>query len=205
MGYYVRVLSTSPDCVPFQDLGDILESRNLVATIDCTVDENGNWTELVAFNSDDIEITFLERNLVEHDNLGAEELAEFAESVSECKPTSAATWLIQTFKNIKTIYSFQILSGTNDDNGWDVVDALRDCIIAQAPSINQADDEGFSNFQGAHILWQFADNVKDPCTLAVLKDNKWHQFEINLENLEHRQAFLDGKVPVGVEATITEE
>ncbi|MFA6210729.1 MAG: hypothetical protein WCT03_27720 [Candidatus Obscuribacterales bacterium] len=205
MGYYVRVLSTSSECVPLQDLRDILESRNLVARLDCTVDENGNWTDLVAFNSDDLEVTYLERNTVEHDSLGAEELAEFAESVGDYKPDSAVNWLLQTFKHIKTIYAFQILGGTYDENGWEVVDALRDCIIAQAPSINQADDEGFTNFHGDNILWQFADDVKDLCSLAVLKEDKWYQFEINLENIEHRTAFLDGKVPDGVEAVIVQE
>lgn len=205
MGYYIRVLSTSSDCVPLQDLGDNLESRNLVAKLDCSVDENGSWTQLVAFNSDDVEVTFLERNLVEHDSLGAEELAEFAESVSDYKPTSAAIWLIETFKNIKTIYAFQILSGAYEDNGWDIVHALRDCIFTQAPSICQADNEGFSNFQGAHILWQFAEDVQDPWTMAVLRGKAWYQFEINLENLEHRQAFLDGKVPKGVKAYRSEK
>ena len=200
MGYYIRVLSTSSDCVPLQDLAIALESRNIVAKLDCTVDENGNWTELVALNSDNVEVTFLERNLVEHDSLGAEELAEFVESVPDYKPASAATWLIKTFKNIKTIYAFQILSGAYEDNGWDIVHALQNCVFAQAPSICQADNEGFSNFQGAHILWQFADDVRDSWTMAVLRGKEWYQFEINLENLEHRQAFLDGRVPKGVKA-----
>jgi hypothetical protein len=56
--------------------------------------------------------------------------------------------------------------------------------------------EGFSNEKGHHVLWQFSEVVEGEWNVAVLDpDGKWVAFTMDLGNLEHRRAFLDGRVP----------
>lgn len=63
----------------------------------------------------------------------------------------------------------------------------------------QADFEGFSNENGHHILWQFGEDVEGEWHIAVLDHKgKWVAFTVDLGDPEHKQAFLDGRVPVGV-------
>ena len=56
---------------------------------------------------------------------------------------------------MKVIYAFQLLSGTEVNDGWDGVHFLRGRIWRELGGILQADLEGFSNEDGYHILWQF--------------------------------------------------
>src|SRR6185503_4195299 len=103
MGYYIRVLSTSADCVPLHSLQTRIEKRNLGATLSAEQVGSGDWTQLVLSHADGREIAAIERNLVEEGSLGSDELAEFVEEVAECKPVSAAQWLIDYFHRIRCI------------------------------------------------------------------------------------------------------
>jgi hypothetical protein len=41
--------------------------------------------------------------------------------------------------------------------------------------------------------------VKGPWSMAVLKNDEWVRFKMDLGNKKHRTAFLRGDVPEGVE------
>lgn len=82
------------------------------------------------------------------------------QAVAECNPPNAAKWLVEYFSRVRCIYAFQVLSGTDHKNGWEILDNVRECIRLAAPSILQADNEGFSNEDGYHILWQFNDSAE---------------------------------------------
>ncbi len=69
--------------------------------------------------------------------------------------------------------------------------------LTSAPSILQADSEGFSNEGGYHILWQFNDSVEGPWWMGVLRDGKWTHFEMDLGNQKQRESFLLGLIPEG--------
>ena len=98
---------------------------------------------------------------------------------------------------MKCIYAFQVLSGTYQTNGWEILGVVKDCIWSAAPSIVQADNEGFSNEDGYHILWQFEDSVDGDWSMAVLRDGQWQRFEMDLGNHKHRESFFEGKIPSG--------
>ncbi len=198
MAYYVRVLSTSADCVPLTQLRASLVTNGFDAMLSGESDESGDWTEVVLSHANGREIAAIERNPVEQDSLGAEELSEFVEEVADCKPAEAAQWLLEYFKSVRCIYAFQVLSGTDHQNGWDILDAVKSCVWTFAPSILQADLEGFSNEEGFHILWQFAEGVDGPYSMAVLRDGQWVTFQMQLSNYNHREAFFRGEVPAGV-------
>lgn len=196
MGYYVRVLSTSADCVSLSELQATIKKEKLRATLSADAGSD-DWEQLILSHDDGREIASIERNLVEEGSLGADELAEFADEVAECKPANAAQWLLEYFQRIRCIYAFQVLSGTDHKNGWEILDAVKNRIWTAAPSIFQADNEGFSNEEGYHILWQFSDSVDGDWWMAVLQDGRWNCFEMDLGNQEHRESFFQGQIPDG--------
>ena len=197
MPYYIRVLSTSADSVSLADLQSAIERENLRALLSSEAVADEDWTQLSLRHTSGREIALLERSLVEEGSPAAEELEEFADEVGECKPLKAALWLLDYFPRVQCIYAFQILSGADYKDGWEILGAVKNHIWSAAPSIIQADDEGFSNEDGYHILWQFDDSVDGAWWMAVLKDGQWQPFEMNLGDQKQREAFFQSQIPRG--------
>lgn len=96
------------------------------------------------------------------------------------------------------IYAFRLLSGTDVNDGWSRLHSVYNAVWQAAGGILQSDGEGFSNEAGYTILWQFSEAATGSWNVGVLSDGRWVNFEIDLGNSEHREAFLQGKVPAGV-------
>jgi hypothetical protein len=103
--------------------------------------------------------------------------------------------LLNYFPGVRCIYAFQVLSGTYQRNGWEILGAVKNRIWSAAPSILQADNEGFSNEEGYHILWQFSDSVEGDWWMAVLHDGQWNPFRMDLGNRNQRESFFRGQIP----------
>jgi hypothetical protein len=58
--------------------------------------------------------------------------------------------------------------------------------------------DGFTNEEGFHIVWQFSDTVSGAWNMAVLQDETWYHFLMDLGDLDHREAFQNGEVPPDV-------
>jgi hypothetical protein len=200
MPYYIRVLSTATGCIPLETLQSRLKESKLEAVLSADQGTEDSWEQLILQHSYGPEIASIERNPVGTGSLGAEELAEFADEIADARPEQAVSWLREYFRRVKCIYAFQLLSGTDYKNGWDILYAVRNPIASHAPSISQADGEGFSNEQGFHILWQFSDSAHGQWNMGVLRDGQWVHFEMDLGNRDHREAFFKGEVPRGCEA-----
>lgn len=198
MSYYIRILSPSEHRVPFAELAAALTKTAPAATLECTSGTQGNWDELTLTHQNGTEITVVERNLVSAGSIASEELKEFIAEVADCKPKSAAAWLTDYFSKVRTIYAFQLLSGTECESGWDIVAALKNSIWQQTNGIFQADGEGFSNEDGFHILWQFSESVAGDWQMGILQNGAWVHFQMDLANRTQRQAFSNGEVPLGV-------
>lgn len=195
MGYYIRVFSTASECIPFSRLKDAVSPFS--ATLSNEVGEETSWEQLILSHADGPEIASIERNPAEKSSLGAEEVQEFRKSIVDAKPTSAAQWLSGYFADVRCVYACQSLSGTEHLNGWAIFGALKDSLWSFAPSIIQADGEGFSNEDGYHILWDFNDDVTGYWWMGILRDGEWQHFRMDLGDLQHREAFFRGEIPTG--------
>lgn len=202
MAYRIRVLSTSPNCIPLDALKSAVAENEFKASIDIVEGEPDRWLQIILRHADGPEIALIERDLVEAGSVGADELDEFADEISTCKPENAIKWLIDYFQGVRCIYSFQLLQGTEHKNGWEILGAIKDAVWSFAPSIIQADGEGFSNEQGYHILWQFSDSVTGDWWMGVLQDGQWTHFQMDLGNRKHRKAFFEGQIPAGAKLQI---
>lgn len=196
MGYYIRVLGTDLAEIPI----DELRKSAAPALIEVgEQDDSERWTQLLLKHANGPEIAVIERNEVVEGKLGADELQEFVEEVGNYKPSSAATWLKAYFPRVKVIYAFQLLSGTDVQDGWDLVHSVYSKIWNKAGGILQADGEGFSDEEGYTVLWQFSETVTGPWNVGVLgNDGNWVHFPIDLGNRSHREAFQNGEVPKGI-------
>ena len=72
---------------------------------------------------------------------------------------------------------------------------LRSHLWERGDAILQADNEGFTNEEGFHIVWQFSDSVSGPWNMGILQDGTWYHFKMDLGDPDHRAAFLNGEVP----------
>lgn len=198
MGYYIRILSPSEKVPSVAKIRTALAKENLAGTLAVESGSDDDWTQIILAHKDGPEIARIERNGASSNDLVSGEVQEFLEETADCKPTSAAAWLAEYLPTVNAIFAFQLLSGTDKKNGWDILGKVKDSIFAQVGGIIQADGEGFSDEKGYHILWQFSNSVKGPWWMSVLKDGEWVRFQMDLGNKNHRAAFLDGEVPEGV-------
>ncbi len=188
------MLGTRLTAIPLEEL------RNSVipALIEADGGADEEWEQLVLRHGDGIEIAAIEKSPVTAGELGAEELEELLEEVARYQPTSASNWLQNYLPNIKVIYAFQLLSGTDVNDGWAPLHTVYSAIWNHAGGILQADGEGFSNEDGYTILWQFGESASGAWNVGVLANGAWVNFEIDLGNTQHREAFCNGDIPVGV-------
>ena len=126
MGYYIRVLVESDRYIPVSDLRKELKKNNLPVNLDVIEGNQKEWEQIAIKNEKNEVIAVAERNLVAEGLLGKEEIEEFLEEIQECKPESAVEWLKEYLPKIKVIYAFRILDPIYNDNGWDIVDKVKE-------------------------------------------------------------------------------
>ena len=192
MPYYIRVLGRNLDNIPLEELRQVSQPAVLHSEKD-----GDAWEQLILAHKSGQEIAIIEKNPVLEGLLGAEELQEFTDEIPDYKPESAATWLQEYLPSVKVIYAFQLLSGTDVEDGWTPLHRLHNAVWEHAGGILQSDGEGFSDEAGYTILWQFSDRVTGKWNMGAFKDGRWIHFEMDLGNKHHREAFLNGQVPDG--------
>lgn len=200
MGYCTRVLSKDEEFPPFDELAEFVRSNH--PEFKLTIEDGGEeeWESLLLSSNDEVEVALIERNPVAEGSLGQDEIADFIEETQDCKPESGVAWLHEFLGEVKTIYVFQHLQGSQTEEGGNALHALRTQLWERGDSILQADLEGFTNEEGYHVVWQFADTVTGPWNMAVLQDATWHHFTMDLGDPDHREAFLNGEVPPDLSA-----
>lgn len=197
MAYYIRVFGISNPNINIEELVSKLKTEKLTATFQYDKNEAAeNWSIIEVFNSKGNAICEIERNPVLIGELGKEELDEFKEYIKNYKPKSAVKWLNNYFDKIKVIYAFQLLDAAFKDENFEIVSSIKSTIWSKTGGILQADNEGFTNDNGYHILWQFSNNVTGKWNMSVKNIfGLWTNFQMDLGNQTQRKEFWDGKVP----------
>jgi hypothetical protein len=195
VGYYTRVLSKDPESPSFQELAEFIQTAHPDYRLTIEEGSEEEWDVLLLSGNDQVEVALLERNPVSNGSIGEDEIAEFIEETANCKPETGVAWLHEFLGEVKTIYAFQHLQGSETETGSNAMHALRAHLWERGNSIIQADNEGFTNEDGYHIVWQFADSVSGPWNMGVLQDETWLHFEMDLGDPDHRDAFLNGEMP----------
>jgi hypothetical protein len=197
MSYYTRVLSKRADVPSFDELSRALAEAAQGGTLSEEESEGGVWTSLLLSGPDGAPVATLDRSAVDGDSIGADEISEFLDELADCKPASGAAWVAAYLKSVKTVYAFQHLAESDEDAGFEALQALRAHVFGKGDAILQADGEGFTNEDGYLIVWQFDEDVEGSWWMAVLQNDKWTTFQMDLGDADHRQAFQEGRIPAG--------
>lgn len=200
MGYYTRVLSKDEDFPPLDELARWVRTEHPTYKLTLEEGEEEEWETLLLSGEDEVEVAVLKRYPVTDGSIGQDEIADFIEDTEDCKPESGVRWLHEYLAELKTVYAFQHLEGADTEEGGNVLHALRSHLWERGDAILQADNEGFTNEDGYHIVWQFSDSVSGPWNMGVLQDETWYHFAMDLGDPDHRAAFLSGEVPSDLSA-----
>jgi hypothetical protein len=195
MGYYTRVLSKDEAFPAFEELAELIGAQHPGFRLSIESGDEEEWESLLLSSVDEVEVAVVERNPVFDGSTGQDEIADFLEETQDCKPETGVQWLAEFLAEVKTVYAFQHLQGADTEEGGNALHALRSALWERGDAILQADNEGFTNEEGFHIVWQFSDSVSGPWNMGVLQDATWHHFKMDLGDPDHRQAFLNGEVP----------
>jgi len=209
VSYYTRVFSKNSQFPSLDELSErlradhpdyrlTLEEGSLDESSFDESSEDEAWESLLLAGTDGVEVAILERNPVSDGSLGQDEIAEFLEDLADAQPETNVAWLIEYLEEVKTIYTFQHLQGSETVDGSNALHALRTALWERGEAILQADLEGFTNEEGYHIVWQFSDSVSGPWNMAILQDGTWLHFTMDLGDPDHRAAFLSGEAPADV-------
>lgn len=200
MSYYTRVLSKHTEFPSLDELSEQLQANHPDFRLILEEGSEDEWESLLLASTDGVEVAVLERNPVSEGSLGQDEIAEFLEDLADARPENNVAWLSEYLDEVKTIYAFQHLQGSETVDGSNALHALRTALWERGDAILQADGEGFTNEEGYHIVWQFSDTVSGPWNMAVLQDGTWMHFTMDLGDPDHRAAFLSGEAPADLPA-----
>jgi hypothetical protein len=195
LGYYTRVLSKDEAFPAFEELAELIGTQHPGFRLSIESGDDEEWESLLLSSVDEVEVAVVERNPVFDGSTGQDEIADFLEETQNCKPETGVQWLAEFLEEVKTVYAFQHLQGADTEEGGNALHALRSALWERGDAILQANNEGFTNEEGFHIVWQFSDSVSGPWNMGVLQDATWHHFKMDLGDPDHREAFLNGEVP----------
>jgi hypothetical protein len=194
MSYDIRLLTKSSTTVPLSALEAVSDDCRF-EVMEC--DQSG-WTRLLVTNARGNEICILERA---SRRTMARELDGLLDDLAGRAPRSAAAWTSAYLRATRAVYGCSLLSfGSAPEYAgvpamllWAVQEALGDGIL-------HVDGQGYSNTDGYQITWEFSERVTGPRQMAVLgSDGRWHPFEMDLSDKDHRAAFQAGEMPFGLE------
>jgi hypothetical protein len=195
MPYYTRVLTKQEEFPSFEELAQFIRDAHPDFKLAIEEGTEEEWESLLLAGTGEVEVAVIERNPVFDGSAGQDQVADFLEDIQDCKPETGVQWLAEYLAEAKTVYAFQHLQGADTEEGGNVLHALRSSLWERGDAIIQADNEGFTNEDGFHIIWQFSDSVSGPWNMGVLHDEAWHHFKMDLGDPDHRTAFLAGEVP----------
>jgi hypothetical protein len=178
MGDYLRLLTVNDRDIPLATL-----QRAVPNVAIWSVDHPGILGNYLAIGGEPGALqnvwATIERNPVAPNTLGAEEVAEFIDSLDAGGPSSAVRWLGESLETIRAVY------------------AVRSAVRAAVGGIGQWDGHGFTN-EDDRLIWCDPRMDLRGMTEAALLDEstgEWFPFELNLDDPEDLSGFLRGEVP----------
>jgi hypothetical protein len=198
MGDYLRLLTVNDRDIPLATL-----QRAVPDVAVWSVDHPGILGNYLAIGPDlnDLHSVWatVERNPVAPDTLGAEEVAEFIDSLEAGGPPSAVRWLADYLETTRAIYAIRIYPEgiLNHPEALDAVYSVRAALREAVGGIGQWDGHGFTNEDDRLIWCDPRMDLKGKTEAAVLDEStgNWIPFKLNLDDAEELSNFLRGEIP----------
>ncbi len=198
MGDYVRILTVNDRDIPLATL-----QRAVPTVAIWSVDHPGVLGNYLAIGPDQGHLqtvwATIERNPVGPNTLGAEEVAEFIDSLDGGGPPSAVRWLSDYLETIRAIYAIRIYpeSIAGRDEAEEAVYAVRAALRNEVGGIGQWDGHGFTNEEDRLIWCDPSMDLKGITDAALFDEStgEWVPLSLNLEDADELAMFLRGEIP----------
>lgn len=198
MGDYLRLLTVNDRDVPLATL-----QRAVPFGAVWSVDQPGMLGNYLAIGPEPQQLqnvwATIERNPVAPNTLGAEEVAEFIDSLEAGGPPSAIRWLSDYLETIREIYAIRLYPEAilSHPDALDAVHAVRTALHDAVGGIGQWDGHGFTN-EDDRLIWCDPKMRLQGATQAAILDEstgEWIPFELDLDNPDELSAFVQGDIP----------
>ncbi|MCB9480789.1 MAG: hypothetical protein H6681_05090 [Desulfobacteraceae bacterium] len=129
----------------------------------------------------------------EEDNIKLKSIIEYSEKKL---PQKNMKWVKKYISKTKVFYEFIPLSQFESEEDWEILSIIQTEAWVNSRGIFQYIDEGFTNESGDLVLWDYPFSITGK-RIAAVKDftGRWKTFEMDLESINQRKSFFEGKVP----------
>ena len=197
MDDYLRIMTVTDREIPLIDLQKAAR-HGAIWSIDLPSND-GNYLVVgpVVNQTEEVWAT-IERNLVGPGTLGAEEVAEFMDTLDQGGPPSAGRWLTDYLESVRAIYAIRIYPDAmkDDPKAFETVYELRTALHRIIGGIGRWGELGYTNDQD-RLIWCRRDRNVSGMTAASMLDEfsgRWIEIEVNLDDPTEFQAFQNEEI-----------
>lgn len=197
MDDYLRIMTVTDREIPLIDLQKAAK-HGAIWSMDLPASD-GNYLLVgpVANQASEIWAT-IERNLVGPGTLGAEEVAEFMDTLDQGGPPSAGRWLTDYLESVRAIYAIRIYPDAmkDDPQAFETIYEVRTALHKIIGGIGRWGDLGYTNDQD-RLIWCRRDRNVTGMTVASMLDEfagRWIEIQVNLDDPTEFSAFQNGEI-----------
>lgn len=197
MDDYLRIMTVTDREIPLIDLQKAAK-HGAIWSMDLPASD-GNYLLVgpVANQASEIWAT-IERNLVGPGTLGAEEVAEFMDTLDQGGPPAAARWLTDYLESVRAIYAIRIYPDAmkDDPQAFETIYEVRTALHKIIGGIGRWGDLGYTNDQD-RLIWCRRDRNVTGMTVASMLDEfagRWIEIQVNLDDPTEFSAFQNGEI-----------
>jgi hypothetical protein len=194
---YLRIMTVTDREIPLIDLQKAAK-HGAIWSMDLPASD-GNYLLVgpVANQASEIWAT-IERNLVGPGTLGAEEVAEFMDTLDQGGPPSAGRWLTDYLESVRAIYAIRIYPDAmkDDPKAFETIYEVRTALHKIIGGIGRWGDLGYTNDQD-RLIWCRRDRNVAGMTVASMLDEfagRWIEIQVNLDDPTEFSAFQNGEI-----------
>jgi hypothetical protein len=194
---YLRIMTVTDREIPLIDLQKAAK-HGAIWSMDLPASD-GNYLLVgpVANQASEIWAT-IERNLVGPGTLGAEEVAEFMDTLDQGGPPAAGRWLTDYLESVRAIYAIRIYPDAmkDDPKAFETIYEVRTALHKIIGGIGRWGDLGYTNDQD-RLIWCRRDRNVTGMTVASMLDEfagRWIEIEVNLDDPTEFSAFQNGEI-----------
>lgn len=197
MDDYLRIMTVTDREIPLIDLQKAAK-HGAIWSMDLPASD-GNYLLVgpVANQASEIWAT-IERNLVGPGTLGAEEVAEFMDTLDQGGPPAAGRWLTDYLESVRAIYAIRIYPDAmkDDPQAFETIYEVRTALHKIIGGIGRWGDLGYTNDQD-RLIWCRRDRNVTGMTVASMLDEfagRWIEIQVNLDDPTEFSAFQNGEI-----------
>ena len=197
MDDYLRIMTVTDREIPLIDLQKAAK-HGAIWSMDLPASD-GNYLLVgpVANQASEIWAT-IERNLVGPGTLGAEEVAEFMDTLDQGGPPAAARWLTDYLESVRAIYAIRIYPDAmkDDPQAFETIYEVRTALHKIIGGIGRWGDLGYTNDKD-RLIWCRRDRNVTGMTVASMLDEfagRWIEIQVNLDDPTEFSAFQNGEI-----------